>query len=61
MLISEAIALGLQLFRGVQNAVNNGQAEVSEEDLNAAVGEIAASDTRLTDAIARARAREAGE
>ena len=61
MLISEAIALGLQLFRGVQNAVNNGQAEVSEEDLNAAVGEIAASDTRLTAAIARARAREAGE
>ena len=59
--IGAALALGIQLFNGVRNAIEAGQQDVSEEDIDAAIAEIEASDQRLSDAIARARAREQGD
>lgn len=55
-----AIALGLKLITLAQDAIAAGQ-DVSEADIDAVMDEIAASDARLTDAIARRRAREAAE
>lgn len=60
MELGAALALGLKLIQGVKNAIAAGQANVSEEDVDAAIAEIEASDTALTDAIARARQREQG-
>ena len=60
MEITVAIALGLKLIEAAQKAIAAGQDVVSEEDVDAAIAAIGPSDTALTDAIARARAREAG-
>ena len=58
--IVSAAALLAKLGIGIANAIKAGQTEVSESDLDDALSELDASDSALTDAIARARAREAG-
>ena len=54
-----AAALLAKLSIGIANAIKAGQTEVSESDLDDAMAALAASDSALSDAIARARAREA--
>lgn len=58
MEVVTGLALLLKLGQGIRNAVEAGSNEVSDEDLDEAVAAIPASDNRLSDAIARARARE---
>ena len=60
MEVIAALAFAKQLITGIGNAVAAGRSDVSDDDLDAALDELGASDQRLTDAIARAREREAG-
>ena len=56
-----AIALGLKLIAAARDAIALGDQDITEDALDAALSDLAASDQRLSDAIARARAREAGD
>lgn len=56
LLLEAAVAL----VQAVARAMAAGRTDVSEADVDAALDRIAASDARLSDAIARARARAAG-
>ena len=61
MLVTEGLALAMTLFKGIKDAVAAGRDNISDADVDAAIAELDASDQRLTDAIERARAREAEE
>ena len=51
--------LALALLAGIQKAIAEGRQTLTDADVDFALVEMDASDQRLTDAIARARAREA--
>jgi len=61
MTIAQALALAGHLVAGVLEAINAGRQNVTDEAVDAAIAEITPSDERLTAAIERARAREAGD
>ena len=58
--IVAAVAAATQLLTTIQAAIRAGKTEITDEEMDGLFAEIAASDQALSDAIARARAREAG-
>jgi hypothetical protein len=53
-------AFGASLIQSAIDAIKAGRPDVTDAEVDAALTELDASDTRLTDAIERARQREAG-
>ena len=59
--IVAAVAAVTQLLTAIQQAVAAGKTEITDEQMDGLFAAIAASDSALSDAIARARARESGD
>lgn len=58
--VVQVLAIIMALANGVRRAVDAGSKDVSEEDLDAALGEIGMLDDELSIAIAKRKEREAG-
>jgi len=56
--IVAAVAAVTQLLTAIQQAIAAGKTEITDEQMDGLFASIAASDSDLSDAIARARARE---
>ena len=59
--IVAAVAAATQLLTTIQQAIAAGKTEITDEQMDGLFAAIAASDSDLSDAIARARARESGD